>query len=39
MRDDPAHCWQDLAERAGLSRATFALKFKETAGASPMVGT
>ena len=38
MHDDPAHGWtlQKLAERAGMSRSTFALKFKETVGASPM---
>jgi AraC-like DNA-binding protein len=38
MHDDPAHRWtlQALAKRAGMSRSTFALKFKETVGASPM---
>lgn len=38
MHDDPAHRWtlQSLAERAGMSRTTFTLKFKETVGASPM---
>jgi AraC-like DNA-binding protein len=38
MHDDPAHRWtlQSLAERAGMSRSTFALKFKETVGTSPM---
>ena len=38
MHDDPARRWtlQSLAERAGMSRTTFALKFKETVGASPM---
>ena len=38
MHDDPAHRWtlQELAERVGMSRSTFALKFKATAGASPM---
>ena len=38
MHDDPAHRWtlQELAERAGMSRSTYALKFKETVGASPM---
>jgi len=38
MHDDPAHDWtiQKLAERAGMSRSTFALKFKETVGVSPM---
>jgi AraC-like DNA-binding protein len=38
MHDDPAYRWtlQALAERAGMSRSTFALKFKETVGESPM---
>jgi AraC-like DNA-binding protein len=38
MHDDPAHAWtlQALAERAGMSRSTFALRFKETVGTSPM---
>ena len=38
MHDDPAHRWtlQELAKRAGMSRSTFALKFKQTVGASPM---
>jgi AraC-like DNA-binding protein len=38
MHEDPAHRWtlQELAKRAGMSRSTFALKFKETVGASPM---
>ena len=38
MHDDPAHRWtlQSLAERAGMSRTSFTLKFKETVGASPM---
>jgi AraC-like DNA-binding protein len=38
MHDDPAHRWtlQELAERAGMSRSTFALKFKATVGKSPM---
>jgi AraC-like DNA-binding protein len=38
MHDDPAHRWtlQKLAERAGMSRSTFALKFKATVGTSPM---
>jgi len=35
---DPAHRWtlQGLAARAGMSRSSFALKFKATVGASPM---
>jgi AraC-like DNA-binding protein len=38
IHDDPAHPWklQELAKRAGMSRSTFALKFKQTVGASPM---
>jgi AraC-like DNA-binding protein len=38
MHDDPAHGWtlQALAERVGMSRSTFALKFKATVGVSPM---
>jgi AraC-like DNA-binding protein len=38
MHEDPAHGWtlQKLAECAGMSRSTFALRFKETVGASPM---
>jgi AraC-like DNA-binding protein len=38
MHDDPAQRWtlQGLAERAGMSRSTFALKFKETVGTSPV---
>jgi AraC-like DNA-binding protein len=38
MHEDPAHRWtlQGLAERAGMSRSSFALKFKETVGKSPM---
>jgi AraC-like DNA-binding protein len=38
MHGDPAHGWtlQALAECAGISRSSFALKFKETVGASPM---
>jgi AraC-like DNA-binding protein len=38
MHEDPAHRWtlQALAARAGMSRSSFALRFKETVGASPM---
>ena len=38
MHGDLAHRWtlQELAGRAGMSRSTFALKFKETVGESPM---
>ncbi len=38
MHDDPAHGWtlQLLAERVGMSRSTFAQRFKETVGSSPM---
>jgi len=38
MHDDPGHTWtlQTLAERAGMSRSIFALRFKETVGATPM---
>ena len=38
MHDDPAYGWtlHELAECAGMSRSTFALKFKETVGKSPM---
>lgn len=38
MHTDPAGRWtvQALAERAGMSRTSFTLKFKETVGASPM---
>jgi AraC-like DNA-binding protein len=38
MHDDPGHAWtlQKLAERVGLSRSVFALKFKETVGSTPM---
>jgi len=38
MHDDPAHPWtlQALAACAGMSRSSFALKFKETVGVSPM---
>jgi AraC-like DNA-binding protein len=38
MHDDPAHGWrlEELAQRVGMSRSTFALKFKKTVGTSPM---
>ena len=38
MHDNPGHPWtlQKLAERAGMSRSIFALRFKETVGATPM---
>jgi len=38
MHAEPARRWTlgELAERVGLSRSTFALKFKATVGSSPM---
>jgi AraC-like DNA-binding protein len=38
MHDDPAHAWtlQELAARVGMSRSTFALRFKQLVGASPI---
>jgi AraC-like DNA-binding protein len=38
MHDEPAHdCTvEELARRVGMSRSTFALRFKETVGVSPM---
>ncbi|KXF75719.1 AraC family transcriptional regulator [Paramesorhizobium deserti] len=38
MHADPAHRWtvQELAERACMSRSTFALRFRETVGETPM---
>jgi AraC-like DNA-binding protein len=38
MHADPSHRWalQELAEQAGMSRSTFARKFKETVGTAPM---
>ena len=38
MHADPGHSWtlQALAARAGMSRSTFALKFKATVGKAPM---
>lgn len=38
LHQDPAHRWtlQALAERVGMSRSSFAKRFKETVGTSPM---
>jgi AraC-like DNA-binding protein len=38
MHDNPGYRWtlQQLAERVGMSRSIFALKFKETVGETPM---
>jgi AraC-like DNA-binding protein len=38
MHDEPGSPWtlQKLAERVGMSRSIFALRFKETVGATPM---
>jgi len=38
LHQDPARRWtlQDLADRAGMSRSSFAQKFKATVGATPM---
>ncbi|WP_058187025.1 AraC family transcriptional regulator [Terracidiphilus gabretensis] len=38
MHSSPARHWtlQDLAEEAGMSRSSFAQRFKETVGSSPM---
>jgi AraC-like DNA-binding protein len=38
MHDDPSHRWtlQELAERARMSRSTFALRFKQKVGVSAM---
>lgn len=38
VHNDPAYRWTlpELAERVGMSRSTFALKFKQTVGTSPM---
>lgn len=38
MHNDPAYPWtlQSLAERAGMSRSVFALRFRETVGATPI---
>jgi AraC-like DNA-binding protein len=38
MHADPAHPWtvKELAQRVGMSRSVFALRFKETVGTTPM---
>jgi AraC-like DNA-binding protein len=38
MHDTPGHPWtlQSLAERVGMSRSVFALRFREIVGATPM---
>ena len=38
MHDQPGHPWtlQTLAEQVGMSRSVFALRFKQTVGATPM---
>ena len=38
MHDEPGRAWtlQSLAERVGMSRSIFALRFKATVGATPM---
>ncbi len=38
MHNDPGYSWtlQSLAERVGMSRSIFALRFRETVGATPM---
>jgi AraC-like DNA-binding protein len=38
LHQEPGHRWtlQELAERVGMSRSTFAQKFKDTVGESPM---
>ncbi|MEU1805756.1 AraC family transcriptional regulator [Streptomyces sp. NPDC019937] len=38
MHQDPSHAWQlaELARAAAMSRATFALRFKEAAGVPPL---
>jgi hypothetical protein len=38
IHDNPGHRWtlQELAERVGMSRSIFALRFKETVGETPM---
>jgi AraC-like DNA-binding protein len=38
MHNDPGYPWtlQSLAERVGMSRSVFALRFRQTVGATPM---
>jgi AraC-like DNA-binding protein len=38
MHDNPGHPWtlKELAERVGMSRSVFALKFKQSVGSTPM---
>jgi AraC-like DNA-binding protein len=38
MHNNPGHPWtlQSLAERVGMSRSVFALRFRETVGATPL---
>jgi AraC-like DNA-binding protein len=38
MHSDPGHSWtlESLAARVGMSRSVFALRFRETVGATPM---
>jgi AraC-like DNA-binding protein len=38
MHNNPGHLWtlQSLAERVGMSRSVFALRFRETVGTTPM---
>jgi AraC-like DNA-binding protein len=38
MHNDPGYPWtlQSMAERVGMSRSVFALRFRETVGATPM---
>jgi AraC-like DNA-binding protein len=38
IHNDPGHPWtlQSLAERVGMSRSVFALRFRETVGTTPM---
>ncbi len=38
MHNDPGYSWtlQSLAERVGMSRSVFALRFRETVGVTPM---